>query len=317
MRMMVAAVAALAAVCWACGNSDDGGDVRDLVVYEASSSGITNIFTIDPASAEVQQLTEGDDFDGNPAWSPDGDRIVFVSNRDGQQRYDIYVMDADGTNVQRITDTPDSGEMSPRFSPDGERIAYVSEFSDGWSVWHMAADGTDARKIAGDYAFAEFPAWMPEANEIFFAAIEREGEIASNATDIYASTGSNTAHIFSVDLETLEVQTRIRTAGIDVCPHITPDGTQLLYASTRTEDNAKHRIYVHDLSSTDTTGASDTPLTDEAARSDYPDPSPDGSQIIFTTDRDGNTEMYVMDADGGNQRRLTTTPGTRENVPDW
>jgi TolB protein len=226
-------------------------------------------------------------------------------------------MDADGTNVQRLTDTPDERELSPRFSPDGKRIAYVSEFSDGWSVWHMAADGTDARKIAGDYAFAEFPAWMPEANEIFFAAIEREGEIASNATDIYASTGSNTAHIFSVDLETLEVQTRIRTAGIDVCPHITPDGTQLLYASTRTEDNAKHRIYVHDLSSTDTTGASDTPLTDDAARSDYPDPSPDGGQIIFTTDRDGNTEMYVMDADGGNQRRLTTTPGTRENVPDW
>ena len=311
-------VASLAIAAWGCGDSgDDDENARNLVVYEAATSGVTNVFTIDPMTAEVQQLTDGDGFDGNPAWSPDGERIIFVSDRDGQERYDIYVMDADGTNVERLTDTPDGGELSPRFSPDGERVAYVSEFSDGWSVWEMRADGTDARKVAGDYAFAEFPAWMPDGDEIFFAAIEREGESAS-APDRYATTGgANTAHIFSVDLESLEVRARIRTAGIDVCPHISPDGAQLLYASTGTEDNAKHRIYVHDIASDDTTGASDTPLTDETARSDYPDPSPDGRFIIFTSDRDGNTEMYVMNADGSDERRLTTTPDTRENVPDW
>jgi Tol biopolymer transport system component len=301
----------------ACGGSDDDAPDRPLVVYEASADGVTNIYTIDPETAETKQITFGDGFDGTPAWSPDGERIVFVSDRDGQQRRDMYVMDADGANAQRLTDTPDAGELSPRYSPDGTRIAYIVDGAEGWSLWETTAQGTGARQLAGGYAFAEFPAWSPEADELFFAAIERGEAAASGASSIYASSGDSTAHIFSLDMETLDVRTVIRTEGIDVCPHLMPDGASLLYASTRTADNAKHRIYLHDLDSDDTTGSSDAVLTDAAARSDYPDPSPDGARIVFTSDRDGNTEMYVMNADGSEQRRLTNTPDMRENVPDW
>lgn len=302
------------------GGCSSSEEPAPLVVYEASAAGVTNIFTIDPATLETKQLTSGDDFDGNPAWSPDRKRIVFTSKRDGQAFDDLYVMDADGGNARRLTDTPEAREISPRYSPDGKRIAYVSDDrAEGWNLRDMTAGGDDRRHLAGPYAFAEFPAWTPDGDHMFFAAIEESNDSASAATavDIYAASGANTAHIFSVDLETFEVQTRIRTEGIDVCPHISPDGKRLLYASTVTADNAQHRIFVHDMDSADTTGASDTALTDAGARSDYPDPSPDGRLIVFTSTRDGNSEMYVMNVDGSDQRRLTNTPDARENVPDW
>ncbi len=315
-------MAALLSTLAACDSSDDGdgADASPFVVYEASTGGITNIFTIDVTTGETKQITDALDFDGNPAWSPDRQRIVFSSRNANSEKYDLYIMDADGGNRRRLTDTPDAGELSPRFSPDGQRIAYVSQADEGWSVRVITSDGRGPTQIAGTYFFAEFPAWTLDGDELYFAAIEQAAESATGgAANAYAVSGENDGpHIYSVDLETLEVRTRIRTAGIDVCPHITPDGKQLLYASTVAADNTRHSIFVHDLDSDDTTGASDTRLTDPVARNDYPDPSPDGDLIVFTSLRDGSAaELYVMNADGSDQRRLTNTPDTRENVPDW
>jgi TolB protein len=104
---------------------------------------------------------------------------------------------------------------------------------------------------------------------------------------------------------------------MDTCPHPTPDGKRLLYASTRTPAEANLAIFAHDLTSDDTAGTADTQLTDAIARNDYSVPSRDGKRIVFASDRDGNTELYVMNADGSGQRRLTYTPDLRENVPDW
>lgn len=318
--LLLGAVALLALA--ACDSSDDGdgADTPPLVVYEASTDGITNIFTIDVTTGETKQITDAVEFDGNPAWSPDRKRIVFNSRNASSEKFDLYVMDADGSARQRLTETPTEGELSPRYSPDGERIAYVSQAAEGWSLWVMAADGTNPQRVAGTYFFAEFPAWSADGDEIFFAGIlENESSATGGATDAYSvSTQQELPHIYSVDLSSGEVTTRIRTAGIDVCPHISPDGKQLLYASTVTADNSRHAIFVHDLDSDDTTSASDRRLTDPVARNDYPDPSPAGDLIVFTSLRDGDAaEMYVMNADGSNQRRLTNTPDTRENVPDW
>jgi TolB protein len=316
-RIALLAAACIAAICIACGTSDRE-EARALVVYEASANGITNIYTIDPDTGDSVQITHGQGFDGNPAWSPDRKRIAFVSDRDGQKQFDVYMMNADGSGAKRLADTPDNRELSPRFSPDAKRIAFMSEEADGWYLREMSADGTGSRRLAGPYAFAEFPAWASDGSEVFFAAIESTSAAGQRASSIYAAAQEQeTSHIFSVNTDTLEVRTRIRTAGIDVCPHISPDGKSLLYASTRTVDNATNMIFVHDLASDDTSGVNDRPLTDIAARSDYPDPAPDGRRIVFTSDRDGTTEMYVMNADGSDQRRLTISPDLRENVPDW
>ncbi len=152
------------------------------------------------------------------------------------------------------------------------------------------------------------------AQQIFFSAIDQ---------------GRNDADIYSYDIETHEVKTRISTPAADVCPHFTHDGKTLTYASVAPGDeNAGNvDIFAHDLSSDDTTGAHDTRLTDDPARDDYANPSPDDKTFVFLSDRGqdeqydsaggGTTDLYLMDRDGKNQRLLVSTPGVRENVPDW
>ena len=288
----------------ACGSSKTGGD--RLIVYEASKNGVANIYTIDPADGATRQLTRGSGFDGNPAWSRDYTRIIFTSNRDGQSQNDLYTMKADGSDVRRLTNTPGGGEYSPKYSPDGKSIAYVLQDDSGWTVRVMNADGTHSRQVAGPYEFAEFPSWTHDGSEVYYSAIENGG----------ASAGAyGAAHIYSVDVRTGAVRTRIATAGPDVCPHFSRDGSRLTYAAPNGSNDLD--IFAHDMSSTDTSGAHDVALTTDPARDDYGNASPDDKTMVFVSDRDGNPDLYLMDRDGSHQRRLTNTPDLSENVPDW
>ena len=91
--------------------------------------------------------------DSAPAWSPDGRLIAFES--DGE----LYLMDADGANVRRLTDTP-SAEEGPAWSPDGTRLAFArSTATSNNDVWTMAADGTDERRLTDDPRPEESPDW--------------------------------------------------------------------------------------------------------------------------------------------------------------
>ena len=94
---------------------------------------------MDADGTNVQQLTDNDDWDEDPAWSPDGKRIAFHSDRDGN--YEIFVMDADGTNVQQLTDN-DGWDGDPAWSPDGKRIAFSSDRYGDYEIFVMDADGT-------------------------------------------------------------------------------------------------------------------------------------------------------------------------------
>jgi TolB protein len=287
----------------ACGSSRGGGE--RLIVYEASKDSVTNIYTIDPADGTTNQLTHGTGFDGNPAWSRDYTRIIFASNRDGQAQNDLYTMNADGSGVRRLTDTP-GGEYSAKYSPDGTSIAYVLQDGSGWIVRVMDADGRNQRQVAGPYEFAEFPSWTHDGSQLYYSAIEQGGG---------SGPGYGRAHIYSANVKTGEVRTRIETAGPDVCPHFSRDGSRLTYAAPNGSNDLE--IFAHDMASTDTSGAHDTALTTDPARDDYGNASPDDRTMVFVSDRDGNPELYLMERDGSHERRLTNTPGLSENVPDW
>ena len=88
------------------------------------------IYVMDADGNNQQRLTDNDFYDTHPSWSPDGKRIAFISRRDGHfigeggLSTEIYVMDADGGNEQRLTNNR-KRDSSPSWSPDGERIAFV------------------------------------------------------------------------------------------------------------------------------------------------------------------------------------------------
>jgi len=90
---------------------------------------------------EDTQLTSGDSQDSYSSWSPDGKRIVFVSDRSGAN--DIWVMNSDGKDLIQLTNDPYQ-DIYPFFSPDGTKIAFTSGRSGGQSIWIMNSEGSNS-----------------------------------------------------------------------------------------------------------------------------------------------------------------------------
>jgi TolB protein len=87
-----------------------------------------------------------DSRDTSPAWSPDGQQVAFVRRQ--HDHWEIYAVNADGSNLRRLTSTParPNGEVassaSPAWSPDGQYIAFLTDRTGQWEMWQMRANGS-------------------------------------------------------------------------------------------------------------------------------------------------------------------------------
>jgi Tol biopolymer transport system component len=93
-----------------------------------------------------------------PSWSPNGRKIVFVSERDGN--FEVYVMDADGSGQRNLTRNP-GHDSDPAWSPDGRRIAFVTKRDGNFEVYVMDADGSGQRNLTRNPAPDRSPVWSP------------------------------------------------------------------------------------------------------------------------------------------------------------
>ena len=93
---------------------------------------------MDADGKNITQLTQNGR-NGYPSWSPDGQRIAFASDRDGENfHFQIYVMDADGKNITQLTQN--GRNLDTAWSPDGQRIAFVSNRDGDWNIYVMVLD---------------------------------------------------------------------------------------------------------------------------------------------------------------------------------
>ncbi|MDE2796589.1 MAG: hypothetical protein OXL34_17375 [Gemmatimonadota bacterium] len=250
---------------------------------------------VEPPSTDVA-LTSGQE----PAWSPDGTRIAFAyfsAPLVGQ----VFVMDADGSGVEWVTNISYGTVWDPAWSPDGTRIAFSSNHSDGnlgnpdgySEIYVMDADGSDVERLTNHDEGSSSPAWSPDGTRIAFSSY-RDGY----------------SEIYVMDADGSNVQRLTNHEWGSYSPAWSPDGTRIAFSYEL--DSPYHEIYVMDAE-----GSNVERLTDFSGR--YPAWSPDGTRIAFASTHYGNSEIHVMNADGSGVERVTNHSGSDidDRSPAW
>lgn len=205
--------------------------------------------------------------------------------------FEIYVMNADGSNVTQVTHN-DVNEFDPIWSPNGKQLAFGS-CQAACDVVVINADGSGERTLITD----GFPgAWSPDGKQIAFAS-SRDGD---DEIFVMNSDGSGVAQLTHND--------DIR----DFATAWSPSGKQILFQSDR---DGNTEFYVMNADGSGVTRLTDNPASDEGDHAGW---SPSGKQIVFSSRRDGDDlDLFVMNADGSGVTQLTQNDFSEDDDPVW
>jgi hypothetical protein len=262
------------------------------------------IYTVQPDGSGLHQVVRTDEdykYDFYPSWSPDGLRIVTSGQMFGPGGYwsgmKLQVFAPDGTAFEQLT--PSAHIENPAWSPDGSRILFDRDLAISSATPHGESVTLIKRNAA-------VPAWSPDGSRIAFASAD-SSEIDP---DLYTmrSDGSDVREL--VDLP-----------GWDWSPSWSPDGSTIAFSRRpRIGDPPSYSYGGENIYAVPATGGEPVQLTESGSDSD-PAWSPDGSTIVFQSDRlsvppTGAPDLYLMNADGSDERQLTSIH-CLQCGPDW
>lgn len=258
-----------------------------LALLVAGCTGATDIAT---EEAETPANSPGE----STATGSGSGRIVFAGDRPKDSGFNLYVMNADGSNVQPVTDTFVAA-VEPAVSPDGSRVAFWTTDGGVPHIYTVNLDGSDLTQMTDFSSFGV--AWSPDGSHLVFVANDQNEQ-------------DNLSDIFSLDLSSLEITELLDTPTVRAAgARWSPDGTRIIFSSNV---NGQTDLYVMDGD-----GSNLTQLTDDPYDDTHPDWSPDGTKIAWSTCVESdNYDIWLMDADGSNKTGVLETEA-EEEYPAW
>ncbi|HUE63440.1 MAG TPA: amidohydrolase family protein [Rhizomicrobium sp.] len=307
------------------------------IVFFGYRDGGYHLWSVRPDGTDQRELTRGAFDDREPAFSHDGSRIAFSSDRGNPlgSDYNIFVLDLRSGEVRQLTHDP-AEDMMPSWSPDDRQIAFASTRENGHGVWAVDATGGLERRVVETGSRIDAAGWGPggilahgvdgsrgwlEAGGKTLTGSEMvfpfRPSFLPDGTFFYSADGKIRRRIpggdaqtipFSASLEVtpatgtyqrrkrdFDSQTPRRALGI-VRPVISPDGKTIAF-------NALGDIYVMPV------GGAPMNITHDAAYDCDPAWSPDGSQLVYSSDKAGGLlQLWLRDMKTGRERQLTHVP---------
>ena len=258
------------------------------IAYVCGPHGADICVMNEDGSGQTQLTSEGTNVE--PAWSPDGSRIAFMSWRDGN--WQIYVMNEDGSDQTRLTNDA-AQDRWPAWSPDGMRITFTRTTGTAVDIWVMNADGSGETQLTSDGSSGG-QAWSPDGSRIAFTS-SRDGH-----DEIWVMNQDGSG------------QKDLTNNGSDNdAPNWSPDGQKIVFWGFASGDG----IYVMNADGSDQTEL----IGGNVGKAVW---SPDGTKIAFERvgvpfDDHVSAEIEGMNADGSGVTDLTNNPTYDDRMPDW
>ena len=250
------------------------------IAFASNRTGHKEIYIMDYDGYDQRPLSGHQSISMAPTWSPPGDGLAYVSYFSGQPA--LYWVDLASGDKRPIVEDGQHN-FTPTFSPDGQWVAFTRSVAGNTEIFKMSRRGGSPVQLTHSDRIDANPAWSPDGREIAFT-----------------SDRSGTAQIYVMDAEGGNVR-RVTRQGLNndgATWH--PEGTRIAYAQ-RNEAGHRYDIAITDLVTEETQVLTSGPGSNEA-----PSFSPDGQRIVFESTRDGSSQIWVVDADGTNLKRLTS-----------
>jgi dipeptidyl aminopeptidase/acylaminoacyl peptidase len=272
-----------------------------FIAYVSYETGSANIWITDVATKKSRQVAPADQTQRSPRWSPDSKRLLFVADDDGNEMYDIFVVDVAASKVRDLTQTPEYAETNAAWSPDGRAIAFSSRKKEA-SASEIAVMDMEGDKEGGRIRFLTrdsspdrtrvISLWSPAGDFIYFDDVAYS---FADADIVRVSIDGGTPQ--SVTPPATDVNYRLAD--------LSPDGKLALMSSDAA--NGWTNVALLDIRTREIRW-----VTNDMAHFNAGGFSPDGEQIVFTRDEPLATHLFVYEIKTHSARQLTHGEGFHE-----